>query len=104
LKQVNTMVFVLIMLVDKIKFIIYSMYSKYNYYTYYELKKHLYRERYLEKKEREKNIYEIYKDYGGEKEYIRDYWVNKRWKLIDENKILDNNSNDRSETNESNQS
>lgn len=80
------------------------MYSRYNYYTYYDMKKHLYRERYLDKKEKEKNINEIYKDYGGEKEYIRDYWVNKRWKLIDENKILDNNNNDRGEINESNQS
>jgi hypothetical protein len=83
------------------------MYSRNNYY---ELKKHLYQERYLDKKERKKRLDEVYKDYGGEKEYIRDYWVNKRWKLvktsdelIDENKIL-TNSNDRSETNESNQS
>ena len=76
------------------------MYSRYNYYTYYELKKHLYRERYLDKKERQKRIDDIYEKYGGEKEYIRDYWVNKRWK----NKILDNSNNDRSETNESNQS
>ncbi len=74
------------------------MYSRYNYYTYYELKKHLYRERYLDKKERQKRIDDIYEKYGGEKEYIRDYWVNKRWK----NKILDNSNNDRSETNESN--
>lgn len=86
------------------------MYSRYNYYKYYEAKKHLYQERYLDKKEKQKRLDEIYKDYGGEKEYIRDYWVNKRWKLvktsdelIDENKIL-TNSNDRSETNESNQS
>jgi DNA invertase Pin-like site-specific DNA recombinase len=75
------------------------MYSRYNYYKYYEAKKHLYQERYLDKKEKQKRLDEIYKDYGGEKEYIRDYWVNKRWK----NKIL-TNSNDRSETNESNQS
>ncbi len=81
------------------------MYSRYNYYTYYELKKHLYRERYLDKKEREKRLDDIYEKYGGEKEYIKDYWVNKRWKsVIDENKILDNSNNDRSETNESNQS
>ncbi len=79
------------------------MYSRYNYYTYYELKKHLYRERYLDKKEREKRLDDIYEKYGGEKEYIKDYWVNKRWKsVIDENKILDNSNNDRSETNESN--
>lgn len=103
------MVSVLIMLENKILF--YIMYSRYNYYTYYELKKHLYRERYLDKKERQKRIDEIYEKYGGEKEYIKDYWVNKRWKLIDEssdnlvideNKIKCNSNNDRSETNEGN--
>ena len=93
------MVSVLIMLENKIYF--YNMYSRYNYYKYYDMKKHLYKERYLDKKEKEKRIEEVYKDYGGEKEYIKDYWVNKRWKLIDDKKILDN-SNDRSETNESN--
>ncbi len=45
------------------------MYSM-NYYTnYYNLRKHLYRVRYYEKKEEEQRKEELYKKYGGEKCY-----------------------------------
>ncbi len=41
-----------------------------NYYTnYYNLRKHLYKVRYYEKKEGEKRNYELYKKYDGEKCY-----------------------------------
>ena len=45
------------------------MYSM-NYYTnYYNLRKHLYRVRYYEKKEEEQRKEELFKEYGGEKSY-----------------------------------
>ena len=45
------------------------MYSM-NYYTnYYNLRKHLYRIRYYEKKEQEQRKEQLYKKYGGEKSY-----------------------------------
>lgn len=57
------------------------------YGRYYTMKKHLYKERYLEKKMRDARIEEMYEPYGGEKEYIKNYWKNKLY--LSENKIKD---------------
>jgi len=55
-------------------------YDKQAYYSnYYNLRKHIYKERYLEKKRREEELNELYKKYGGEVEYMKQYWKNKMW-------------------------
>ena len=55
-------------------------YDKQAYYNnYYNLKKHIYKERYLEKKRREAENDKRYEDYGGEVEYIKNYWKYKIW-------------------------
>ena len=57
-------------------------YDKTAYYSnYYTLKKHIYKERYLDKKLREQELVLIYEKYGGEKEYIKNYWANKVWEV-----------------------
>ena len=57
-------------------------YDKQAYYTnYYTLKKHIYKERYIEKKMREASLIELYEKFGGEKEYIKQYWANKVWEI-----------------------
>ena len=57
-------------------------YDKTAYYSnYYTLKKHIYKERYLDKKLREQELVLIYEKYGGEKEYIKQYWANKVWEV-----------------------
>ena len=43
--------------------------------SYYQLKKHLYRERYYENKRKEQENYELFKKYGGEKEYYRQQYI-----------------------------
>jgi len=45
--------------------------NKSYYLAYYDQKKHLYRQRYLEKKQKELDIEELYRPYGGEKAYYR---------------------------------
>lgn len=47
--------------------------GRYNYYQYYDMKKHIYRLNYEEKKQREK---ETKKD----ENYYHDYWKNCLWK------------------------
>ena len=43
-----------------------------NYYTnYYNLRKHLYKMRYYEKKDQEQRDYELYKDYGGKEKFYK---------------------------------
>ena len=41
------------------------------YQRYYELKKHLYKERYLEQKRKKEWEKEMYKKYGGEQNYYK---------------------------------
>jgi len=41
------------------------------YQRYYELKKHLYKERYLEQKRKKAWEEEMYKKYGGERNYYK---------------------------------
>ncbi len=41
------------------------------YQRYYELKKHLYKERYKEQKRKKAWEEELYKNYGGEKNYYK---------------------------------
>ncbi len=47
--------------------------SKYNYYKYYDMRKHIYRLNYQEKKQREA-------DDKTPKNYYYDYWKNCEWK------------------------
>ena len=57
-------------------------YDKTAYYSnYYTLKKHVYKERYIEKKMREEENALIYEKYGGEREYMRKYWKYKLWEV-----------------------
>jgi len=51
------------------------------YSNYYTLKKHIYKERYIEKKMREEALIELYEKFGGEKEYIKNYWKYKVWEI-----------------------
>ena len=51
------------------------------YKEYYDLKKHIYRERYYDKKRIDKDTDELYAKWGGEKEYIKMYWSNSLWKV-----------------------
>ena len=44
-------------------------------YSYYQMKKHLYKERYYENKRKEQYNLELYKKYGGEKEYYRQQYI-----------------------------
>ena len=44
-------------------------------FNYYQMKKHLYRERYYENKRKEQENFELYKKYGGEKEYYRQQYI-----------------------------
>ena len=71
-------------------------YETCSYYNrYYTMKKHLYKERYLENKRRAELNEERYKEFGGEKNYIANYW---KYKLSNkdnnEKKILCNNINE----------
>lgn len=45
-------------------------YAEY-YYNYYNLKKHIYRERYYQKKRQAKENEELYRPYGGEANFYR---------------------------------
>ena len=45
--------------------------SKVYYLAYYDQKKHLYKQRYLEKKQQKEDDEELYRPYGGEKAYYR---------------------------------
>jgi hypothetical protein len=47
--------------------------SKYNYYKYYDMRKHIYRLNYQEKKQREA-------ENKVDKNYYYDYWKNCKWK------------------------
>ena len=52
-----------------------------NYFIkYYDLKKHIYRERYYEKKRLQEETDKLYAKWGGELNYIRMYWKEKLWK------------------------
>lgn len=44
-------------------------------FSYYQMKKHLYRERYYENKRKEQENFEMYKKYGGEKEYYKQQYI-----------------------------
>ncbi len=41
------------------------------YQTYYQQKKHIYKERYIEQKRIAKEKEEIFREYGGEREYYK---------------------------------
>ena len=43
--------------------------------NYYHMTKHLHRERYNENKRKEQKNFELYKKYGGEKEYYRQQYI-----------------------------
>jgi hypothetical protein len=43
--------------------------------SYYQMKKHLYKERYEENKRKENENYELFKKYGGEKEYYKQQYI-----------------------------
>tara|TARA_R110000751_G_scaffold11014_1_gene39645 strand:- start:11 stop:199 length:189 start_codon:yes stop_codon:yes gene_type:complete len=45
--------------------------SKSYYLAYYDQKKHLYKQRYLEKKRQKEDDEELYRPYGGERAYYR---------------------------------
>ena len=45
--------------------------SKAYYLAYYDTKKHLYKQRYLEKKQERIDLEYLYQDFGGEKAYYR---------------------------------
>jgi len=57
--------------------------DKSNYYRmYYDLKKEQYKERYIYKKEQKQREYELYKDYGGEKNYYKSSLINSGFLII----------------------
>ncbi len=43
--------------------------------SYYQMKKHLYKARYEENKRKENENYELFKKYGGEKEYYKQQYI-----------------------------
>jgi uncharacterized membrane protein len=58
------------------------MYSM-NYYTnYYNLRKHLYKVRYYEKKDEEQREIELYKEFGGKKEFYKNSLINMGFLII----------------------
>ena len=61
------------------------------FYNYYDLKKHLYRERYYDKKRLQQELDKVYEKWGGERNYIKNYWVNKLWKKAE--KVVEANNN-----------
>jgi uncharacterized membrane protein len=67
------------------------------YSNYYNLRKHLYKVRYYEKKDEEQRDYELYKDFGGKKEFYKNSLINmgflviKKIDLKDEEKDISNN-------------
>jgi hypothetical protein len=59
------------------------------YKTYYELKKHLYKERYLEQKRRKAWEQEIYKNYDGkEKNYYKQSLIEFGYLKVSNSNIL----------------
>ena len=69
-----------------------------NYYSnYYNLRKHLYKMRYYEKKDQEQRENELYKDYGGKEKFYKNSLVDmgilviKKIDLKDYEKDISNN-------------
>ena len=59
------------------------------YKTYYELKKHLYKERYLEQKRRKAWEQEVYKNYdGNEKNYYKQSLIEFGYLKVSNSNIL----------------
>jgi len=57
--------------------------DKTNYYKiYYDLKKEQYKERYIHKKEQKKTHEELYKPYGGEKNYYKSSLIQSGFLII----------------------
>jgi hypothetical protein len=52
------------------------------YRNYYQLKKELIRTKYYEKKEQKQREYELYKNYGGEKNYYKNSLINSGFLII----------------------
>ena len=52
------------------------------YRTYYQLKKEYIRSRYFEKKEQKQREEELYKNYGGERNYYFNYLVDSGFLII----------------------
>jgi hypothetical protein len=55
---------------------------------YYQLKKHLYKERYLEQKRRKAWEQEIYKNYDGEKNYYKQSLIEFGYLKVSNSNIL----------------